>query len=112
VGRDAGARHARRPIAATVRQAVYAAESAIQDSFTGQPAVETSIRNTLGVSYHYLGEPALAIRQHERALALRTDLLGPDHSDTLSSPSNLANAYQEAGRLTEALSLLERLLDG
>ena len=37
-------------------------------------------------------------------------LLGPDHPDTLASRHNLAGAYREAGRLTEAIALYEQVL--
>ncbi|SNR81940.1 Tetratricopeptide repeat-containing protein, partial [Geodermatophilus saharensis] len=37
-------------------------------------------------------------------------VLGPDHPDTLASRGNLAVAYVNAGRMTEALPLLERTL--
>ncbi len=36
--------------------------------------------------------------------------LGPDHPDTLGSMNNLANAYRDAGRLSEALALYEETL--
>jgi serine/threonine protein kinase len=97
-------------IHASIREAVDAAESKIGPSFADQPTVEASIRNTLGESYYYLGVPARAIRQHERALQLRRSTLGRDHPDTLSSMDNLAAAYLAAGRLTEALPLFEETL--
>jgi hypothetical protein len=34
-------------------------------------------------------------------------VLGPDHPLTLSSRNNLAEAYQAAGRTSEAIALLE-----
>ena len=37
-------------------------------------------------------------------------MLGADHPDTLASRNNLADAYQSAGRLEEAIALLERTL--
>ena len=39
------------------------------------------------------------------------DTLGSDHSDTLASRNNLAVAYQDAGRLDEAIALFEQNLD-
>ena len=38
------------------------------------------------------------------------DTLGPDHPDTLLSRNNLANAYHDAGRLDEAITLYEQTL--
>jgi serine/threonine protein kinase len=94
----------------TVRQAVDAAEPKITAAFNNQPTVEASIRDTLGETYFYLGEPALAIRQYQRALELRTAKLGPDHPDTLTSMDSLAVAYRNAGQLEEAIPLHEESL--
>jgi serine/threonine protein kinase len=97
-------------IDSTIRAAVDAAESKVERSFADQPTVEASIRNTLGESYWYLGQPAQAIRQHERALQLRRSIRGPDHPETLTSLDNLAVAYFSAGRVAEALPLSEEAL--
>ncbi len=94
----------------TLRAAVDAAESVIASDFAAQPNVEAAIRDTLGTTYLYLGEPTLAIPQHQRALALRTLTLGPEHHDTLKSLNNLAFAYQDAGRTTDAIPLHERVV--
>jgi serine/threonine protein kinase len=95
---------------ATIRAAVDTAEPKIATTFRDQPAPEASIRDTLGTTYLYLGEPALAIRQYERSRQLRRDLLGPDHPDTLATMNNLAGAYYTGGRLPEAVPLLEETL--
>jgi tetratricopeptide (TPR) repeat protein len=93
-----------------LRAAVDAAERGIGPSFAGQPAVEASIRDTLGQTYYYLGEPALAIQQYQQALATRRQVLGADHADTLGSMNNLAMAYLDTGRLAEALPLFEEAM--
>jgi serine/threonine-protein kinase len=95
---------------ATIRAAVDAAEPKIEDAFRDQPAAEASIRHTLGLTYYYLGEPALAIRQHERSRHLRRQTLSPDHPDMLQSMNDLAIAYLKAGRLNDATPLLEETL--
>jgi hypothetical protein len=56
------------------------------------------------------GRAAEAIGLHERTLADRERVLGPDHPDTLQSRNNLATAYQDAGRAAEAIPLHERTL--
>jgi serine/threonine protein kinase/tetratricopeptide (TPR) repeat protein len=94
----------------TLRAALDAAEPTIAADFADQPVVEAAIRDTLGASYWYLGDPAPAIRQHERALALRERTLGPDHPDTLESMDNLASAYRGAGQVADAIPLFERAL--
>ena len=48
---------------------------------------------------------------HEQTLDARTHILGPDHPDTLGSRNNLAYAYQDAGRLHEAITLYEQTLE-
>jgi tetratricopeptide (TPR) repeat protein len=92
----------------TLRSAVDAAVPSIAAQFAGQPKVEADIRDTLGTSYYFLGEAEAAIRQLERAKALREAALGPDHPDTLGSMDTLAVAYQAAGRIDEAISLQQR----
>jgi hypothetical protein len=36
-------------------------------------------------------------------------ILGPDHSGTLTARSNLAMSYWQAGRTTDAIAILERV---
>ena len=48
---------------------------------------------------------------HEQTLDDRTHILGPNHPDTLGSRNNLAYAYQDAGRLDDAIPLLEQTLE-
>jgi tetratricopeptide (TPR) repeat protein len=95
---------------ATIRQAIDAAEPKIAESFRVQPAVEASIRNALGETYRFLGEPDLAIAQHERSLQLRRRVLGPNDGDTLDSMNNLAQSYVDADRLADAIPLYEECL--
>jgi serine/threonine protein kinase len=97
-------------IDATIRAAVDAAESGIGKSFASQPEAEASVRETLGKSYYYLGEPALAIPQFQRALDLRRPAQGADNAETLAELNNLALAYLGAGRPGDALPLMEETL--
>jgi eukaryotic-like serine/threonine-protein kinase len=94
----------------TVRKAVDSAEAKIAETFGDQPTVEAVVRDTLGLTYSYLGDDLLAIRQFERALKLRRAKLGSDHPDTLTSRSNLALSYYDVGRTEEALGMLEETL--
>jgi serine/threonine protein kinase/tetratricopeptide (TPR) repeat protein len=94
----------------TLRAALDAAEPQIEGSFAGQPAAEASVRVTLGKSYSYLGLPAQAIRQYGQALAVRREILGPEHPETLAVMDDLAGAYREAGRLELALPLYQKNL--
>jgi PST family polysaccharide transporter len=53
-----------------------------------------------------------AVALHERVLADRERLLGPDHPHTLASRHNLAHAYRQTGWLTKAIPLYEQTLAG
>jgi serine/threonine protein kinase/tetratricopeptide (TPR) repeat protein len=90
--------------------AVNQAREKIGDAFKDRPVVEAAIRETLGMTYRYLGDYRQAVRQHERALALFEAKLGPDHHGTLASRNNLTNAYHDAGRIADAIRLLEQTL--
>ena len=54
-----------------------------------------------------LGSPQAALSLSD-AVDLLNETLGPDHPDTLTSRNNLANAYQSAGRLNQAIDLFEQ----
>ena len=60
--------------------------------------------NELGDSF------AQAIEYGQDLVADREQVLGDTHPDTLTSRNNLATAYQDAGRLDEAIPLYERTL--
>ncbi|OMG10384.1 tetratricopeptide repeat protein, partial [Actinomyces naeslundii] len=51
------------------------------------------------------------IALHEQNLKDCTRILGPHHPNTLASRHNLAYAYQDAGRLDEAIALHEQTLE-
>ena len=95
---------------ATIRKAVDVAEPKIAGAFPDQPTTEASVRSVLGETYYFLGEPALAVRQHERALKLRTARHGPDNSDILNSQNHLGLAYWAAGQYDRAIRMHERTL--
>jgi tetratricopeptide (TPR) repeat protein len=94
----------------TIRKAVDAAEPKITKAFKDQPVVEAEVRDTLGLTYLYLGEVPQAIRQFDRSLELFRTKLGPDHPDTLTSRSNLAAAYARGGRVADAVRMHEETL--
>ena len=50
-------------------------------------------------------------RCSEKARDTRASKLGPDHPDTLATLNDLAAAYQDAGKLPEAIALFERVRD-
>ncbi len=93
-----------------VSAAVDAAEPQIASVFKDKPLVEASIRNALGLTYSYLGKNQQAIKQYQRALALRKSLLGPEHLDTLETIDNLAMVQLELGQVKEAVQVFDTSL--
>ena len=65
----------------------------------------TTIRNAAD-----LGMPQLALTLTD-SVTRAGDTLGPDRPSTLASRNNLAGAYQDAGRLDEAIPLFEQTLE-
>ncbi len=94
-----------------VRTALDRAAAAIQGKFARQPAVEASIRQTVGTAYFDLGVYPEAQRQFERALELRRGVLGPDNSDTLTSMNDLADAYRMQSLYKQAEPLFIQVLE-
>ncbi|MBX9622306.1 MAG: serine/threonine-protein kinase [Gemmataceae bacterium] len=94
----------------TLRDAITAALPALATGFKDQPLVEARLRWTLGGTFGYLGQPAEAVEQCERARALFTRHRGPDHPGTLTSMNNLALGYEGLGRHADALALREETL--
>src|SRR5262249_1742886 len=92
---------------ATIRDALDQAEPQIATAFANQPLAEASIRNALGVSYWYLGELNAAVKQQERALALRLQYLGPDHLETAGAMNDLGIVLHTLGRYKEAQKLFQ-----
>ncbi len=95
---------------ATVREALDRAEPEIAAAFVGEPLVEASIRNTLGVSYWYLGDQEKALRQQQLAVALRRQELGPEHADTVGAMNDLAIVLDRMGKYAEEQKLLEEVV--
>jgi tetratricopeptide (TPR) repeat protein len=95
----------------TLRRAIEAALPVVESSFADQPLVEARLRMVLGESFVYLGEAQTAAKQFQRAQALYTEHLGPNHADTLQSMNNLANCYAALGRPDLALALRKEVLE-
>jgi hypothetical protein len=94
----------------TLRKAVDAAEAKVAGAFADRPLAEAVIREMLGATYSDLEAPALAVKQLERALALRTKLEGQEHANTTACRNKLAVAYRLAGRPDEASRLYDQHL--
>jgi hypothetical protein len=100
-----------RPKDLTLRKSVDATESQIAHSFADSPLAEATVREMIGFAYLSLHEAALAVKQYERALALREAMQGGNDASTASCRNQLAVAYRLAGRDAEAARLFERDFD-
>lgn len=94
-------------LALTDQLTAIAEQELSQELFSQEPVVEALCLALDEASA--LGAPQAAVCLEE-AVALVARLLGPDHPDTLLARNNLAGAYQEAGRLSDAIPLYEQNL--
>lgn len=62
----------------------------------------------LAMDYTNLGRYQDAVNLNKRTLALRKEVLGEKHLDTLTSMTNLASDYTNLGRYQEAMVLNEQ----
>jgi non-specific serine/threonine protein kinase/serine/threonine-protein kinase len=93
-----------------VRTALDRAARQIGERFRGQPAVEASIRMTIGSAYQDLGLYADARQQLERALALRRSTLGEHAALTTETLGMLAGVTAQEGKYQAAEELFLRTL--
>ena len=78
-------------------------------SLFSNPAFVLTLATTLRYSTN-LGMSQLALTLTD-SVTQAGCILGPDHASTLASRNNLAYAYQDAGRLNEAITLFEQNLE-
>lgn len=83
----------------------------IETTFSDQPVIEASIRNTIGQTYRKLGQFAAAEAQLKIALEIRRNHLGEDHFDTLMTMNNMAITFYDQDRLAEAEQLHRRVVE-
>jgi tetratricopeptide (TPR) repeat protein len=91
-----------------LKEALDHASAAIASAFRDAPEDEAQVCQALGDTYLRLSEHARAEALIRRAFALRQELLGEEHRDTLASANNLAGLLLEAGRPADAERLLVR----
>ena len=94
-----------------VRTALDRAAGRIRGRFDAQPAVEASIRRTIGLAYFDLSIFPDAQLHLERAVELRKRALGPEHPDTLTSMDELGVLYNLQGKYAAAEGLLSQVLE-
>lgn len=75
------------------------------------PSQPAAARTSTGSAYSDLDdEHAEVIARYEKILVDRERAMGPLHRHTLISAGNLARAYREAGRSSQAIDVYERVL--
>lgn len=67
--------------------------------------------NDWGSTFYQRGLPDSAALAREEALALSTEVLGPEHTESLALMNNLAITYERLGRTEEAEALLRREIE-
>ncbi len=95
----------------TVEAVLNRAAARIAGKFDDNPAVEAAIRQTVGDTYMELGLYPEGQPHMQRALELRRQVLGPEHSDTLMSMNNLAQLYDARGQYDKAEPLNTQVLE-
>jgi tetratricopeptide (TPR) repeat protein len=91
----------------TLRKALDSTDSRVNEAFADRPLAEAPVREMLGLGYLNVGEPARAVQQYERALALREATQGDNHPDAAACRNQLAIAYRLAGRPDEGSRLFD-----
>ncbi len=104
-GKEALDRHS------TLEQLLDRAAAKLNQRQDLDPRIEAQLRWLIGVNYRGQGKPLLAVPFLERCVALRQDVLGVDHPDTLKARNSLAVAYRVAGKVPEAIALLQQVRD-
>jgi serine/threonine protein kinase/tetratricopeptide (TPR) repeat protein len=89
----------------TLKDALDQAAPKIDEAFADQPELEAAVRDTLGMTYHYLGLFDAANPHLETAHRIRLAVLGPDHPETLTSLHNLTMQRWKQGKAKEAVGL-------
>jgi eukaryotic-like serine/threonine-protein kinase len=95
----------------TVRMALDRAATRVEGKFTNQPLVEAAIRQTLGHTYSDLGAYPEAEKHLQRAIDLRSRILGPEHQDTLESQLLLADCLNTDLKPAQAEPLMTKVLE-
>jgi serine/threonine protein kinase/tetratricopeptide (TPR) repeat protein len=95
----------------TVKEIIDDAAGKVGEAFKDEPAVEASLRETLGETYGQMARYAEAREQFTRTLELRTRVLGAEHRETLVTKFNLAAMNLQLGDLTTAGRLLAETME-
>ncbi len=89
-------------------------DKASQDIDTGlakEPELQAQMMDVMGNVYKSLGLYSKSESLLRRAIAIRTQALGPDHPDTLKSMYDLADVLMEDSKYSEAEKLTRETMD-
>jgi serine/threonine protein kinase/tetratricopeptide (TPR) repeat protein len=95
----------------TVSEVLARADRRIESALAHAPLVEAKVRWIIAAVYNDLLKYDLAEPHARRALALRQELLGAAHSDTLESTDTLAIALGYQGKFDDARKISEQTLE-
>ena len=83
----------------------------LDNALTDQDGMRATLYTAIGETFSGLGLPCESLAAFQRALEIRRRQLGEDHAKTLESCQNLAMAYQDAGRVDQAIPILQATQD-
>lgn len=85
------------------------ASATVDDTFADRPRLAAAVLDTLGATYHALGQLDQAEPLLVRAAELRKTVLGPNDPETLTSLHHLGRLKNDAARFEEAEPLLREV---
>jgi eukaryotic-like serine/threonine-protein kinase len=95
----------------TVKEVLDKAAAKIDGAFPDEPEVEAAVRMAISQTYRSLARYPEAEHHVQRVLALRQELLGPEHVDTLDALQRIGQLWMDQGRYADAEQLDRQTLD-
>jgi serine/threonine protein kinase/TolA-binding protein len=92
----------------TVEEVIGLAADRIDPAFPNNPEVEAAVRVQVGEMLYRLGQYQKALDQLQKALRIRTRLLGADNADTIYIMNLISEIHSRTGSLEEALQAARR----
>ncbi|MEE0895017.1 MAG: tetratricopeptide repeat protein [Bacteroidales bacterium] len=83
--------------------AYYEESIEVNQETNGQNEITAGSYNNIGIVYHKLGDFDKALEYHFKALKIRKEVLGENHSDTAMSYDNIGIVYSYLGEYDKAL---------
>ena len=94
-----------------VKTLIEPAAATVGQRFKDKPLIEAVVRSQLATILLTLGRSDLAQEHAERALALRREVLGEDHPQTIKSLNNYAHVLFMLGQSQQAEPLFKQALE-